>query len=121
MTDKDLKIKNVADFMKALDEYNIEYVDFNFTDLRGKLQHTAQHVDSIDKDMMETGIFIDGSSIAGWKAINESDMLLVPDVTTACLDPFAAQPTFKVFCIIKEPTTGEPYNRDPRSIAIAAE
>ncbi|MCB9989217.1 MAG: type I glutamate--ammonia ligase [Rhodospirillales bacterium] len=121
MTDKALKIKNVADFMKALEEYNIEYVDFNFTDLRGKLQHTAQHVDSIDKDMMETGIFIDGSSIAGWKAINESDMLLVPDVTTACLDPFAAQPTFKVFCTITEPTTGEPYNRDPRSIAIAAE
>lgn len=121
MSDPVLKIKNVAEFMKALDEHDIQYVDFNFTDLRGKWQHTAQHVDSVDKDMMENGIFIDGSSIAGWKVINESDMLLKPDVTKSCFDPFAAQPTIKVFCDVIEPTTGKPYHRDPRSIAKAAE
>ncbi len=121
MSDTPLKIKNVAEFMKVLEEQEIQYVDFNFTDLRGKWQHTAQHVDSIDKDMMEDGIFIDGSSIAGWKAINESDMLLVPDVTSTCIDPFAAQPTLKVFCTVVEPKTGDAYHRCPRSIALAAE
>lgn len=118
---EELKIKNVADFMKVLEEQEIIYVDFNFTDLRGKWQHTAQHVDSIDKDMMENGIMFDGSSIAGWKDINESDMILMPDVMKVCLDPFAAQPTIKVFCDVYEPSTGKPYEGDPRSIAKAAE
>ncbi|MCB1556682.1 MAG: glutamine synthetase beta-grasp domain-containing protein, partial [Alphaproteobacteria bacterium] len=121
MTELFPKIKNIADFLKVLDEFDIQYVDFNFTDMRGKWQHTAQHTDSLDKDLLENGIFIDGSSIAGWKAINESDMLLVPDVTTACIDPFAVQPTVKVFCTVAEPKTGDSYHRCPRSIAIAAE
>jgi glutamine synthetase len=121
MSDTALKIKNVSDFMKALEEHEIQFVDFNFTDLRGKLQHTAQHVDTIDKDMLQNGIYFDGSSIAGWKSINESDMSLIPDVTKACLDPFAAQPTMKVFCDVIEPQTGKNYSRDPRSIAKAAE
>lgn len=107
--------------MKALEENEVEYLDFNFTDVRGKWQHTAQHIDSVDKDMIEGGIFFDGSSIAGWKDINESDMILKPDVTKWCLDPFSAQPTMKVFCDVIEPATSKPYERDPRSIARAAE
>lgn len=121
MSDKKLKIKNTSDFIKALDEHDIQYVDFNFTDLRGKLQHTAQHVCTVDKDLLEEGIYFDGSSIAGWKQINESDMCLKVDVTKSTLDPFAAQPTMKVFCDVVEPQSGESYNRDPRSIAQAAE
>ncbi len=113
--------KNTNDFLRALEENEIQYVDFNFTDMRGKWQHTAQHLDSIDKDMIETGIFFDGSSIAGWKSINESDMILRPDVTKWCLDPFSAQPTMKVFCDVIEPGTGKPYDRDPRSISKSAE
>ncbi len=121
MSDKLLKIKNTADFMKILEEQGIQYVDFNFTDLRGKWQHTAQHVDSIDRELIDEGIYFDGSSIAGWKAINESDMRLKPDVAKVCRDPFAAQPTLKIFCDVIEPSTDKPYNRDPRSIAKAAE
>jgi glutamine synthetase len=121
MSDPVFKMKNAADFMKVLEENDIQFVDFNFTDLRGKWQHTAQHVDTMDKDMIENGIYFDGSSIAGWKDINESDMRLVPDVTKACLDPFAAQPTLKIFCDVIEPATDKPYNRDPRAIAKAAE
>ncbi len=113
--------KNTSDFMKALDENEVQYVDFNFTDMRGQWQHTAQHLDSIDKDMIESGIYFDGSSIAGWKSINESDMILKPDVTKWCMDPFAAQPTMKVFCDVIEPATGKAYDRDPRSIAKNAE
>jgi glutamine synthetase len=107
--------------MKALEEQEIQYVDFNFTDMHGKWQHTAQHIDSIDKDMVDGGIMFDGSSIAGWKAINESDMQLIPDVAKYCPDPFSAQPTLKVFCDVIEPATGKPYSRDPRSIAKKAE
>jgi len=110
-----------ADFFKRLKEHGVEYVAFRFTDLRGKLQHTAQHISTIDEDLLTDGIMFDGSSIAGWKAINESDMILHPDLSTAQLDPFAAQPTMDVFCDVYEPSTGQPYNRDPRSIAGAAE
>lgn len=113
--------KNSNDFMKALEENEVQYVDFNFTDMRGKWQHTAQHVDSIDKDMIDDGIYFDGSSIAGWKSINESDMIMRPDVAKWCMDPFSAQPTMKVFCDVIDPSTGENYNRDPRSIAKSAE
>ncbi len=113
--------KNTSDFLKALEEHEIQFVDFNFSDMRGKWQHTAQHLDSIDKDLIENGIYFDGSSIAGWKSINESDMILMPDVTKWCIDPFSAQPTMKVFCDVLEPATGKPYTRDPRSIAKAAE
>jgi len=116
-----LKIKNTAEFLKVIDEHKILFVDFNFTDLRGKWQHTAQHIDTVDKALMEEGIYFDGSSIAGWKSIDKSDMRLKPDVTKTCLDPFAAQPTLKVFCDVVEPEDGVNYNRDPRSIAKAAE
>lgn len=118
---KELNIKNISDFLKVLEEQEIQYVDFNFTDMRGKWQHTAQHVDSLDKDLLENGIYFDGSSIAGWRNINESDMILKPDVRKVCLDPFPAQPTIKVFCDVLDPRTMKPYDRDPRSVAKAAE
>lgn len=118
---KELNIKNISDFLKVIEEQEIQYVDFNFTDMRGKWQHTAQHIDSLDKDLLENGIYFDGSSIAGWKSINESDMVLKPDFRKVCLDPFPAQPTIKVFCDVLDPNTMKPYDRDPRSVAKAAE
>ncbi len=113
--------RKFAAFFKLLKEHDIKYVAFRFTDMRGKLQHTAQHISTIDEDLLTDGVMFDGSSIAGWRTINESDMLLQPDLSTARLDPFAAQPTIDVFCNVHDPSTGQPYNRDPRSIANAAE
>jgi len=102
-------ISKVFDLIK---ENDVKYVDLRFTDPRGKLQHTAQHVDTINEEVFTDGIMFDGSSIAGWKAINESDMILMPDAATAVMDPFAAQPTLNLFCDILEPSTGLPYRRD---------
>jgi glutamine synthetase len=110
----------MSDSQKVLDmikEHNVQYVDLRFTDPRGKWQHTAQHVSTINDDFFENGIMFDGSSIAGWKAINESDMTLMPDCDTAVMDPFTAQPQLIIFCDVHEPSTGQPYNRDPRSVA----
>jgi glutamine synthetase len=109
---------NVLDMIK---EHDVKYVDFRFTDPRGKWQHLAHHVRTIDDDFLTAGVPFDGSSIAGWKAINESDMLLVPDCESAVLDPFAAQTSLVLFCDVHEPLTGQPYGRDPRSIAKKAE
>ncbi len=111
-------IKKVLEMIK---ENDVKYVDFRFTDPRGKWQHTAQHVSTIDAATLAEGIMFDGSSIAGWKSINESDMILMPDCNSACMDPFAAQPQMIVFCDIVEPSTGQLYDRDPRSIAKRAE
>ena len=111
-------IKNV---FKMIEDNNVKYVDFRFTDPRGKWQHTAQAVSTVDEDMLTDGIMFDGSSIAGWKAINESDMTLLPDCSTAVMDPFAAQEQLILFCDIIEPSTGQPYSRDPRSTAKRAQ
>ena len=92
-------------------------MDLRFTDPRGKWQHTAQHGSTMDEDAFRDGIMFDGSSIAGWKAINESDMLLKPDLARSYVDPFYQQTTLFLFCDILNPDTGEPYNRDSRSIA----
>ena len=116
-----LNCKTPADVIKILKEQDIPFVDLRFTDPRGKWQHTAQTPETVDEDAFADGIMFDGSSIAGWKAINESDMLLVPDATTAVMDPFSAQPSLILFCDIVEPSTGQPYNRDPRSLAKRAE
>jgi glutamine synthetase len=110
--------KKVLDLMK---EHDVKYVDFRFTDPKGKWQHTAQHVSTVDEDMLVDGIMFDGSSITGWKSIDSSDMILKPDLKTAVMDPFAAQPQLVVFCDIIEPATGQLYERDPRSIAKRAE
>jgi glutamine synthetase len=110
--------KKVFDLIK---EHDIKFVDFRFTDPRGKWQHTAQAVETVDEAMFEDGIMFDGSSIAGWKDINESDMTLMPDADSAVIDPFTAQPQLILFCDVLEPTTGQPYERDPRSTARRAE
>ena len=111
-------IKNV---FKMIKENNVKYVDFRFTDPRGKWQHTAQSVGTVDEDMLTDGIMFDGSSIAGWKDINESDMTLLPDCSSAVMDPFAAQEQLILFCDVIEPSTGQPYSRDPRSTARRAQ
>jgi len=116
-----LSCKTPDDVLKAIKDNDVKYVDLRFTDPRGKWQHTSQHVSTVDADMFEDGIMFDGSSIAGWKAINESDMTLMPDTTTAQLDPFTAEPTMTIICDIIEPGTGQAYSRDPRSTAKKAE
>jgi glutamine synthetase len=110
--------KKIFEMMK---ENDVKYVDYRFTDPRGKWQHLAMATDAVDEDALTEGVMFDGSSIAGWKAINESDMTLVPDLSTAVMDPFAAQPLLILFCDIAEPDTGQPYDRDPRSTAKKAE
>ncbi len=110
--------KKVFDLIK---QHEAKYVDFRFTDPRGKWQHIAQHISTVDETMLTEGLMFDGSSIAGWKAINESDMILLPDCATATMDPFAAQPSLVVFCDVLEPLTGQTYARDPRSVAKNAE
>ena len=114
-------VDHVAHVLEMLRENSIEFIDLRFTDPRGKWQHTAQHVSTMDADAFRDGIMFDGSSIAGWKAINESDMILMPDASTAVMDPFAAKPSLILFCDIVEPSTGQSYARDPRSTAKAAE
>lgn len=120
-SDAALNFKSHSEFKKYVDENDIQYVGFEFTDPRGKMHHTDQHISTLDEDMFKAGIMIDGSSIAGWKAINESDMCLVPDWGKCFFDPFAAQPTLKVFCTVFEPISGEGYGRCPRTIAQRAE
>jgi glutamine synthetase len=110
-------MSDVEKVTKLMKEKDVQYVDFRFTDPRGKWQHVAQHIDTVDEDMLNDGIMFDGSSIAGWKEINESDMNLKPDLSTAVMDPFTAQPQLILFCDVTDPTTGQPYNRDPRSTA----
>jgi len=108
-------------FLTKAKENNVEFVSFRFTDLPNTMHHVTQHITTVDEDALNDGFMFDGSSIPGWKAINESDMLLAPDLKTAVLDPFTAHPTLNVFCDILEPSTRKPYDRDPRSIAKAAE
>ncbi|HLO75479.1 MAG TPA: type I glutamate--ammonia ligase [Magnetospirillum sp.] len=111
-------VKKVLDLIK---EHDVKYVDFRFTDPKGKWQHTAQHVSTVDEGMLTEGIMFDGSSIAGWKSIDQSDMILMPDCSTAVMDPFAAQAQLIITCDIIEPATGQLYDRDPRSVAKRAE
>jgi len=113
-------MSDVNSVLTMIKENEVKYVDFRFTDPRGKWQHVAQHVSTVDEDMLTDGIMFDGSSIAGWTAINESDMNLKPDLSTAVMDPFAAQPQLILVCNVHNPITGEPYDRDPRSTAAKA-
>lgn len=107
--------------LKQIKDDDIKFVDLRFTDPRGKLQHLTMDVSAMGEDEFADGIMFDGSSIAGWKDISQSDMALMPDPDTATLDPFFAQTTLTIFCDIIEPTTGELYERDPRGIARKAE
>jgi glutamine synthetase len=111
----------IAKVLEMIKENEVEYVDLRFTDPKGKWQHLAMHVDVVNEDMFEDGVMFDGSSITGWKAINESDMTLMPDASSAVMDAFAARPTLIIFCDILDPLSGESYERDPRSVAKKAE
>lgn len=107
--------------LKMLKDNNVKFVDFRFTDTRGKEQHVSVPAHTIDADLFTEGKMFDGSSICGWKGINESDMIIMPDADTAVMDPFTDEPTLILVCDILEPTTGQGYDRDPRSIAKRAE
>ena len=108
-------------FLKKIKDEDIEYVDVRFTDTRGTLQHVTIVNDLVDEDFLEEGFMFDGSSIAGWKSIESSDMKLMLDVSSAYVDPFYAEKTICVHCSIVEPDTNEPYERDPRGTAEKAE
>src|SRR3978361_1490699 len=108
---------SVEHVMELIKEHSVEYIDLRFTDPRGKWQPTAPHISTMGEDAFRDGIMFDGSSIAGWKAINESDMILMPDAASAVMDPFAAKPSLILFCDIIEPSTGQFYARDPRATA----
>jgi glutamine synthetase len=114
MVKKPTESSSLSKVHEMISEQTVEYVDLRFTDPRGKWQHTAQHVSTMDDEAFRDGIMFDGSSIAGWKAINESDMILMPDPETAVMDPFSAKPSMILFCDIIEPSTGQGYARDPR-------
>src|SRR5262245_23870678 len=107
--------------MKMSKEHEVQLVDPPFNDLRGKTQHVTFDVGLITPEVFSEGLMFDGSSIAGWKAINESDMVMRPDAEGAHIDPFYQQTTLALFCDILEPGTLQPYSRDPRSIAKKAE
>jgi len=106
-----------AEILQQIKDKEVKYVDVRFTDMRGKMQHVTFDIDLVDDEFLTDGTMFDGSSINGWKAINESDMKLMPDLTTAYIDPFYQQTTIFLFCDVLNPDTNEPYNRDPRSIA----
>lgn len=107
--------------MKMIKENDAKYVDFRFTDTKGKEQHVTVPTHQVDKDTFKEGKMFDGSSINGWKGINESDMILMPDASTAVMDPFFQDSTVNIRCDIVEPADMKGYNRDPRSIAKRAE
>nr|VFK46951.1 MAG: L-glutamine synthetase [Candidatus Kentron sp. TC] len=107
--------------LRMIQEKEIKFVDLRFTDTRGKEQHVTMPSTAMDTDFFEDGKMFDGSSIAGWKGIHESDMCLMPDPDTAVVDPFTDEPTLILRCDILEPNTMEGYERDPRSLAKRAE
>ena len=112
---------SASDVMKMMSDNDAKFVDFRFTDTRGKEQHVSVPASVVKEDIFEKGKMFDGSSIAGWKGINVSDMMLMPDASTAVMDPFCDDATLVLRCDVLEPATMEAYNRDPRSLAKRAE
>jgi glutamine synthetase len=112
---------SATDVLKLIKDKDVKFVDFRFADTRGKEQHVSVPVSTIDEDLFKDGKMFDGSSIAGWKGIQESDMVLMPDADSAVLDPFMDEATLILRCDILEPHTMQGYDRDPRSIAKRAE
>ncbi len=110
-----------SDAIKLMNDNDTRFVDFRFTDTRGKEQHVSVPASEVSEDIFEKGKMFDGSSIAGWKGINESDMILMPDPSTAVMDPFFSDSTMILRCDILEPSTMEGYSRDPRSVAKRSE
>ncbi len=114
-------MKTPQDVIAFIEEHDVKFIDLRFTDTKGKEQHVTIPVSQIDEEFFEAGKMFDGSSINGWKGINESDMVLMPDCDTIVLDPFTDEVTLNVVCDILEPDTMQGYDRDPRSIARRAE
>ncbi len=112
---------SASDVLKMIKDNDVRYVDFRFTDTRGKEQHVTVPSHTVDESIFESGKMFDGSSIAGWKGINESDMILMPESDSAVMDPFFSDPTLILRCDILEPSTMQGYGRDPRSVAKRAE
>jgi glutamine synthetase len=112
---------SAKDVLKMMKDNDVKFVDFRFTDTKGKEQHVSVPAHTLDEDVFEDGKMFDGSSIAGWKGINESDMIMMPDAESAILDPFTDEATINIRCDILEPSTMEGYERDPRSVAKRAE
>jgi glutamine synthetase type I len=111
----------VADVMKKIKDNDVKFIDLRFTDTKGKEQHVSVPVAAFDESKFKDGHAFDGSSVAGWKGINASDMLLFPDPETANIDPFMEEPTLLLTCNVVDPTDGKGYDRDPRTIANRAE
>jgi len=107
----------VADVLKMVKDNEVKFVDFRFTDTRGKEQHVSVPISAFGQEKFSDGHFFDGSSIAGWKGIEASDMVLMPDPDSARMDPFTDEPTLLITCDVIEPSDGKGYDRDPRSIA----
>ncbi|MCW8932317.1 MAG: glutamate--ammonia ligase [Gammaproteobacteria bacterium] len=107
----------MSDVLKMIEENGVKFVDFRFTDTHGKEQHVSVPAKTVEASTFEDGKMFDGSSIAGWKGINDSDMILMPDSNTAVMDPFTDEPTLIITCDIVEPLTMQGYERDPRSVA----
>ena len=106
-----------GDILRQIKDEGIELIDLKFTDVHGKWQHLTVHRDLVEEESFTEGLAFDGSSIRGWKAINESDMAMVPDASTAWIDPFYSQKTLSLICSIQEPRSGQPYDRCPRALA----
>ena len=98
-----------SDILKQIKDNDVKFVDIRFTDPRGKMQHVTMDTAVVDEDMFADGIMFDGSSIAGWKAINESDMVLMPDTETVHTDPFFAQSTLAIICDVLDPIIGQQF------------
>jgi len=113
--------KTPSDVSKMIKDREVKLVDFKFTDLPGTWQHFTTTLTEYNEDIFTDGLGFDGSSIRGWKVINASDMLVIPDPTTAWIDIFNAEPTLSLICTIVDPITREPYDRDPRGLAEKAE
>src|SRR6185312_15824788 len=114
-------MKTAKDVLKAIKDNDVKYVDLSFTDPRGKWQHVTFDQGLIDEDAFADGLMFDGSSIAGWRAINESDMTLMPDPASACMDPLFASSPLVILGDDVDPVRGQAANRDPRGIAKKAE
>jgi glutamine synthetase len=110
-----------ADVLKLVQEKEVKFIDYRFTDTKGKEQHVTVPASTLEDEVFESGKMFDGSSIAGWKGINESDMILLPDPATAVIDPFYEETTVILTCDVIEPNTMQGYERDPRSLAKRAE
>src|SRR6478609_7840466 len=116
-----LNCTTAEDTLKSIKDKNVQMIDLRFTDLPGTWQHFSVPPSAMDADALSEGIGFDGSSIRGFQEIQESDMLVVPDPTTAFVDPFTEVPTLVLICGISDPISGQPYSRDPRYVAQKAE